>query len=69
MTLSISFTPDHTGLEHSVVWGLEHATEYNVALSLSSFVEATLFIVRKDGMGTQQPGNGVNTPSIHFVHF
>jgi hypothetical protein len=51
------------------VWGPAHATEYNNALSFSSFFGAALFIVRKDEMGTQQPGTGMHTPSIHFVHF
>jgi hypothetical protein len=51
------------------VWGHAHSTKYNNALSFSSFVGAALFIARKHGMGAQQPGNGVHTPSIHFVHF
>lgn len=42
---------------------------YNIAYSFSSFIEVALFILRKDAIGAQEPVNGVQTPSMHFVHF
>jgi hypothetical protein len=47
------------------VWG----PEYSIALLFSSFVGPALFIVRREKIGTQQPGTGMHSPSIHFVHF